>query len=160
MNQYEAVAQATIPAPPAQVYAIIADYHQGHPAILPPRYFTGLTVTTGGQGAGTTVTVHMNVYGSRAVLTMTVSEPEPGRVLVEEDPAAGVVTTFTVDPVDDGQQARVTIATTARASPGLRGWLEKRLNPAIMRRIYHEELGRLAAVARAQPGPDPARDDM
>lgn len=149
MSSYHVEASAVIDAPAGRVYGIISDYHAGHPAILPPRYFTRVEVKEGGRGAGTVAAVEMNVFGAQVLYEMTVTEPEPGRVLREEDPQAGVVTTFTVDPVNDGEQSRVTIATTARTSPGVRGWLEKLTNPAITRRIYREELAQLAAVAQA-----------
>lgn len=148
MTTYHAQASAIIDAPADRVYAIIADYHQGHPAILPARYFTAMTVDQGGRGEGTQATVQMNVFGNHFTYHLTVTEPEPGRVLVEKDPAAGVVTTFTVEPVDGGGQSRVTIATEARTSPGLRGWLEKLITPAITRRIYKEELASLAQHVR------------
>lgn len=150
MNTYHVQASATIDAPAARIYGIISDYQKGHPAILPSRYFTELRVTRGGQGAGTEIIVKMNVLGAQALYQMTVSEPEPGRVLQEEDPAAGVVTTFTVDPLNGGHQSQVTIATTAQTSPGLKGWLEKLMTPAIARRIYREELAQLATVAQQQ----------
>jgi hypothetical protein len=156
MNRYEVEFSALIEAPAAQIYAIISDYHDGHPAILPARYFSDMKVTAGGRGAGTQITVTMNVFGVKSLYQMTVSEPEPGRILQEEDPVAGVVTTFTVDPTEAG--ARVTITTSARAANGLRGQLEKLMNPAIMRRIYREELDQLARVVRAElidPGPTP-----
>lgn len=148
MNTYQAEASAVIDAPAARVYEIIADYRLTHPTILPQRYFTGIEVTEGGRGAGTKLTTTMNVYGTKAVYHLTVTEPEPGRVLLEEDPAAGIATTFTVEPLDDGAGSRVTIATTARSSGGLRGRLERVMNPAIMERIYREELELLAAAAK------------
>ena len=101
-------------------------------AILPAHYFTGATVTKGGQGAGTEITFTMNVYGNKATYQMKVSEPEPGRVLQEEDAAAGVLATFTVDALND-TKARVTIATTARSSSGLKGRLEKMTTLGAMR---------------------------
>jgi uncharacterized protein YndB with AHSA1/START domain len=148
MGTYQVEASTIIAAPPERVYRIIADYRRGHPAILPPRYFTEMEVIEGGYGAGTVITVRMNVFGTEVTYQMTVSEPEPGRILQEEDASAGVATTFTVDPVDDGGRSRVTISTTAVTAPGLRGWLEKLLNPVITRRIYREELERLAAVGQ------------
>lgn len=150
MSYYEAEATAVIPAPPTVVYAIIADYQVGHPAIVPPQYFEKLVVREGGRGAGTLVDVHMNVMGVKNILQARVTEPEPGRVLVEDDPDAGVKTTFTVDPVDDGRHARVTIHTRARVSGGLRGAIEKRLNPLVARRIFEAELKRLADYAARQ----------
>lgn len=149
MNTIRVEESAVIDAPAARIYAILADYRVGHPLILPARYFTGATVTKGGQGAGTEITVTMNVYGSKATYQMKVSEPEPVRVLQEEDAAAGVLTTFTVDALND-TQARVTIATTTRSSSGLKGWLEKMTTPGIMRRIYRQELAQIVDVVTKQ----------
>ena len=52
MTHYHAEASEIINAPPEKVYAILADYHEGHPAILPARYFTGLTVRRRRRAAG------------------------------------------------------------------------------------------------------------
>ncbi|MBK7893623.1 MAG: SRPBCC family protein [Anaerolineaceae bacterium] len=140
MNQYELSVSRVINAPAAAIYAVFADYAYGHTAVLPKPYFTGMTVTKGGYGAGTEIIVNMNVMGTKVTYNMVVTEPEPGRVLQEEDKAAGVLTTFTVDPVNNGQAANVTLHTRARTAPGLRGWLEKLITPPISRKIYNEEL--------------------
>jgi dephospho-CoA kinase len=95
----------------------------------------------------------MQVMGVEQELQLEVSEPEPGRVLVERDQAAGILTTFTVDPMEDGKSSRVTIATQAKASPGLRGWIEKLVNPVIVRRIYKEELQQLADYVHTKMHP-------
>ena len=71
MNTYQVESSKIINAPAEQVYGIIADYHEGHPAILPSRYFSGLEVTEGGQGAGTLITVNMHVFGAKALFEMT-----------------------------------------------------------------------------------------
>lgn len=147
MKPYHVVASATLNAPAPELYSLISNYHTGHPAILPSRYFKSLQVVQGGIGAGTIVDVEMEVYGAKAHYHLTVSEPEPGHILQEEDVKAGVVTTFTVEPLSQ-TESQVTIATTMRAAPGLKGWLEKQMNPPIMRRIYREELARLGAVAQ------------
>ena len=152
MNSYRAQESEVIYAPPEQVYAIIADYHEGHPAILPSRYFTDMVVTAGGQGEGTVITVAMNVFGAKILYEMSVSEPEPGRILVEEDKSAGVVTSFTIDPVNGGDRSRVTIATEAKTAPGFRGFLEEIINPIIIRRIYRQELSQLATVVKEKYG--------
>lgn len=152
MSDIHVETSAVIPAPAEQVYAIIADYHVGHPAILPKPYFTEMTIKEGGTGAGTVAEVRMNVFGVKRVYHLTTSEPEPGRVLAETDEAAGVTTTFTVDSLDGGEQARVTIRTQARLSPGIMGLMEKLFNPAIMRRIYQKELQQLAAYLQSIQG--------
>jgi len=147
MNSYYVEESAVLEAPADRVYAIIADYHQGHPAILPANYFKAIQVTRGGYGAGTIALIKMKVLGKTVNYELVVSEPEPGRVLCEEDAATGVLTTFIVDPLEDSAQCKVTISTTARTRSGLQGWVEKLLNPAITRRIYREELAQLAQVA-------------
>lgn len=151
MNQYEVAVSRVIDAPPAAVYAVFADYHHSHAAVLPKQYFTKMTVEKGGEGAGTEVTVHMRVFGTKVTYHMVVTEPEPGRVLQEEDKAAGVVTTFTVDPVNEGQAAKVTLYTRAQTAPGLRGFIEKLITPPISRKIYNEELDLVAAFVKKGP---------
>lgn len=148
MGQIHTEVSATIPARPEVVYAVLADYRVGHPAILPKPYFTELTVERGGQGAGTVVRARMVVLGVERIFQLTVSEPEPGRVLREVDQEAGVVTTFTLEPFNDGQHTRVTIATESNARPGLMGVMETLMNPPITRRIYKQELQQLAEYVR------------
>jgi hypothetical protein len=85
--------------------------------------------------------------GARHHLHLHVSEPEPGRVLVETDLDSGIVTTFTIKPLANDQKSRVTIQTDTKLSPGLRGFIEKLLNPPITRQIYREELALLSDYA-------------
>ena len=140
MNQYEVSVSRVINAPAATIYAVFADYHEGHTAVLPKPYFTEMIVNKGGTGAGTEITVKMEVLGNKVTYNMVVTEPEPGRVLQEEDKVAGVLTTFTVDPLNGGQEAKVTLHTRARTAPGVRGFIEKLITPPISRKIYNEEL--------------------
>lgn len=148
MTEILAKASALIDAPPAVVYGLLADYREGHPAILPRKYFTGCEVLEGGAGAGTAVRVSMNVMGAKQILNLVISEPEPGRILMETDHDAGVETCFIVDPVEGGARSNLTIATRAQAGSGLRGLMERLVNPPIMRRIYLEELRIIAAKFR------------
>ena len=53
-----------VPAPPAEVYAILADYTEGHPHILPSAYFRNIEVEEGGVGAGTRIRFEMTVLGT------------------------------------------------------------------------------------------------
>jgi hypothetical protein len=153
MSQIQVAVTATIAAPPARVYAVIADYRNHHPHILPKPYFTSLTVTKGGQGAGTEFVAEMNVYGARRTYRMAVTEPEPGRITAETDPQAGTHMTFTVEPVEGGANSKVTIATESKTNAGLGGWLESLTTPMIMRKIYREELQQLDAYVRQQTLP-------
>lgn len=150
MGTIYAAASAQIAAPPDVVYAVLADYHHGHPHILPPQFFPSLKVEAGGQGAGTIFRVRTRALGQEREYRMEVEEPEPGRVLVERDAAAGVVTTFTVTPLPDGNGTQVQIATDLKGSSGLTGLVEQLITPPVMRHIYRAELRQLAAYLAAQ----------
>jgi hypothetical protein len=79
-----------------------------------------------------------------------ITEPEPGRLLVESDLDRDSVTRFRVEPLDaaDGKsRSRVTIS-TRWSTPGLRGWVERLLAPPMLERMYAEELRNLEAAAR------------
>ncbi len=81
-----------------------------------------------------------------------ITEPEPGRVLVESnrvesDPSAESVTTFTVEPINDEAQSQVTISTTLSVS----NWLAGLLTTMFLRRVYVQELKQIAALAQARP---------
>ncbi len=139
-NQYAVTARARVNAPAERVYAIIADYRVGHPAIL-PRQFTSLAVEAGGTGAGTVIKCEMRVLGQKQMFRAAVTEPQPGRVLVETiiegDP---LVTTFTVAPADGGRASDVTISSVIDKKSGLRGIIEQFLSPRILEPMYREEL--------------------
>lgn len=132
MSQIHSHASRVIEAPPEAVYAVLADYNISHPAILPKHVFSGLVVEQGGVGAGTVVRVTMAAMGTKQELHVIVSEPEPGRVLIESDPQTGMTTTFTVEPLEAGRHSQVTIAADAPASPGLEGWVERMVTPALL----------------------------
>jgi hypothetical protein len=150
MSEFLVTATSEIGAAPAEVYAALADYRVAHPAIL-PKVFTRLTVLEGGQGAGTVVQVEMQTMGRRTTLNLTVSEPEPGRVLAEADDAAGVRTTFTVDPLDGGARSQVTIASVFAEPGGLLGPLQVAMMRAYTRKLYRKELANLDAWMRRPP---------
>jgi hypothetical protein len=135
-----------INAPAEQVYTILADYQNHHPHIL-PKAFSGVEIEQGGYGAGTVLQVHTQALGIKQTYHMQVTEPEPGRVLAETDLKTGLVTTFRVVPRGN-QQAEVTIATEWDSQPGLKGLLERFINPLFMRRIYRQELQNLDHYAR------------
>ncbi len=137
-------------ASPEQIYGILQDYTESHPAILPRQYFQELVVEKGGRGAGTVVHTRLKVMGVEQTFTLEVSEPEPGRVLTETDKATGVVTIFTVEPVGEQNQCELTIASDFKASPGLKGFMEKLVQPGIVRKIYKAEFRLIAQYARDQ----------
>jgi uncharacterized protein YndB with AHSA1/START domain len=150
MPEIHASESAVIAAPPRTVYAIVADYHQGHPAILPPKYFGELVVEAGGVGAGTRIRFEMRTFAGMRTLHAVISEPEPGRRLVERYPADGMETTFTFDRDPSGAGHTLITIDTRYLRGGLRGWIERLLVPPFLRTVFRAELALLARQANAQ----------
>ena len=129
------------------MYSLIANYNDGHPRIL-PKQFSGLMVEQGGVGAGTVIRFQMSVFGRKQTFRAAITEPEPGRVLVETSlDHNGTVTTFTVSPADAPADSRVTISTELPVRTGLLGRIERTLSTLLLRPIYVKELENLARVA-------------
>jgi len=151
MAQITVKAEADLDAPAAEVYATIADYRQGHPNILPKELYD-LQVEQGGYGAGTIFRFKMRGLGGAQSFYQRASEPEPGRVLVEQDidSVQQVTTTFRVTPLEHGQKSHVEISTTMHSSRGVRGLVERILVPMINSRIYQKELTLLEGVAQSR----------
>lgn len=138
-------AQRLMNAPASVVYHCIADYRHHHrPDGFLPAAFSDLEVSRGGVGAGTEVRWVVDAGGRRRTIAATVSEPAPGRQLVETAP--GVETTFTVEEQDGGTLVRFD---TVFDEPGLQGLLNRMFLARILRPIYDEELRRLDDYARA-----------
>lgn len=146
MPRIRASASATIDAPAEKVYAVIADYRVGHPRIVPPRYFGNIEIEQGGVGAGTIIRFPMRMMGASRILRAVITEPEPGRLLVESYPESGQMTSFAIAPINQGR-CQVTI-TTEWARGGFGGLVQRMLVPVVLRKVFREELGRLAEVAR------------
>src|SRR5437899_58001 len=95
------------------------------------------------------------MLGSTTHFRAVVTEPDPGRVLVERNiEGSDSVTTFIVEPGATADESTVTIETVFALKPGLAGTIEKFLTPRILRPMYAEELRRLERVAG---GADPDR---
>jgi hypothetical protein len=140
-------ASATIPARPERVYALIANYKDGHRRIV-PKQFSDITVDKGGIGAGTVIRFQMTVLGKKQNYLATISEPEPGRVLVETylEPA-GTITTFRVERGSAPADSHVTISTELPVRSGFVGLIERTAASFLLRSIYQKELANLARVA-------------
>jgi uncharacterized protein YndB with AHSA1/START domain len=143
-------ASRLIAAPARKVYDIIADYHNGHPRILPKPYFLSLNVEKGGYGAGTVINFQMQLMGRIQSFHSSITEPEPGHTLVETDSNTGAITTFTIDPRSTGKEALVTITTTTTVPDGVLGKVQGWLTTRLLHPIYEKELAQLAAVAAEQ----------
>lgn len=150
MAKHSLSASKLISSPAQRVYSLIADYRNGHPRILPKPYFISLDVEQGGYGAGTVINFQMQLMGRTQTFHSAITEPEPGHVLVETDMNTGAVTTFTVDPHLDGQEAFVTISTTTDVPDGIAGKIQGWLTTRLLHPIYEKELDQLADVAKGQ----------
>ena len=143
-------AERVIEAPAEVVYHLISDYAEHHRAgpegFLPPA-FTDLVVERGGVGAGTAIRFTSVLGGRPQTVSATISEPQPGRVLVESSP--GLETTFTVEPVD-ARRARVRFDTVIEVG-GLMGIVTRLVVPGMLRPVNADEMARLERHAQAHP---------
>lgn len=145
-TKYIVTAAAHVDAPPDRVYGIIADYRTGHPNIL-PKPFRNFAVEQGGIGAGTIIRFDVHAYGTVTKCRAVVTEPEPGRVLVERNvERTESTTTFTVQPGANGG-TDVTFVTEAQSRGGLAGAIERWMSTRFLKKLYAEELQLLAAIA-------------
>jgi hypothetical protein len=131
---------------PAQVaYHCLADYREHHrpDGFLPPA-FSAYDVHRGGVGAGTEVSWTVQLGGRTRRMSATITEPEPGRRLVET--ADGVVTTFTVAPSGRGCVVRFD---SVFDEPGLSGVLLRLSIGRMLGPLYADELERLDRYAHA-----------
>jgi hypothetical protein len=134
---YVVSASQRLNAQPRRVYDTIANYHTGHPRIV-PKQFRNLIVEKGGIGAGTVIRFEVTVLGRTTAFRAEVTEPEPGRMLVERNIlGSDSVTTFIVEP-------------GARENESLGGAIEKFVTERVLRPMYAEEL-RLLEAAAADP---------
>src|SRR5690242_2659546 len=106
MSLISAESERVIGAPAATVYTFLADYHDRHPRILPADSFFDVTVLEGGVGDGTLVADRFLAGGRERTYRLRVSEPEPGKTLVERDELSTMVITYTVTPEGDGATSR------------------------------------------------------
>lgn len=145
------IAERVLDAPAEVVYHLIRDYaehHRAAPEGFLPDAFTDLVVERGGVGEGTAIRFTSTLGGRRQVATAEISEPVPGRVLLESGP--GVETTFTVEP-EGTDRARVRFDTVLEAR-GLTGLSTRLFAPRLLRPLYEDEMERLERHARAHTG--------
>src|SRR5690606_7654618 len=88
------------------------------------------------------------MFGQVRHMRQVVSEPEPGRILKEQDVDSTLFTHFIVDPLDDGRRSVVTIRTEFPAPGGLAGLFMRLMLPPMMRGLYKRELENLASYLR------------
>lgn len=143
MAKVVASAERSIDAPADEVYGYLADMHQ-HQQFLPPA-FSDFRIEQGGVGAGTVTSFKITAGGRTRAYRMQVSEPTPGRTLVETDTGSSLVTTFNVTP--QGDKSLVSVTTSWDGASGIGGFFERKFAPPAVRRLYQEALDRLNAYA-------------
>ena len=146
MSDYKFSVSKLINASPKIVHSIIADYREAHPKILPKPPFVSLVVERGGYGAGTVARVQMKAMGKIQTFRTEVSEPDPGRVLVETNDT-GYITTFTVDSRNNGKNSFVVFTTEISNKSGLLKKIEFRLSKLLLIPGYKKELENLERLA-------------
>ncbi|MDP4218936.1 MAG: SRPBCC family protein [Bacteroidota bacterium] len=142
---------AKVHAPSDLVYSIIADYKVGHQDIIPKKYFKTFHIEKGGYGEGTEIKFGMVVMGRKIEAHQQVLEPEPGKVLVEQDVDSDRATRFVVEPDGNSGESIVTI-TTSWTPNGIMGFFERFTAPSVLRKIYREELAILNSYAAKKVG--------
>ena len=150
MRVNTASAEGPVAASPDVVYRYLSDMQNHHPHFLPPA-FSDFQVVSGGIGEGTVVTFQFSAGGRRRDFRQTLTEPEPGRRMVETDANSSSVTTFLVDPLDGGKSSKVTISTQWNGARGVGGFFERMFAPRVMRGIYLDQIRRLDEYARSHP---------
>ncbi|HEY7236143.1 MAG TPA: SRPBCC family protein [Gemmatimonadaceae bacterium] len=148
-NTLHAESSAEVGAAAHEVYRFLADYPNGHLRIVPPQYFANLKVEEGGYGEGTVLDFDMRAFGSTQHARVRVSEPEPGRRLIETEQRTGAVTSFNIEPLGT-ERSRVTIAIDMPVRAGLLGWIERLVTGSYFRRVFSAELVRLDSVMTAR----------
>jgi len=146
MAKVAASAERTIDAPADEVYGYLADMHQ-HPRFLPPA-FSDFQVVEGGVGAGTVTQFKVTAGGRTREYRTQITEPEPGRTLVETDTRSSLVTTFNVSPQDG--KSLVRISSSWDGAGGIGGFFERTFAPRALRKLFLDELDRLNTYAREQ----------
>jgi len=149
MDTYQVEVSQEVEADADQIYRVLADYHRGHPNILPKQHYLACDVEQGGVGEGTIIRVTMKALGVKQHLRLFVTEPKPGRLLQEEDPEIGVVTFFKTEPMADGSRSQVSIQTVWKKKKGLQGFIESLINPPVARSIFRKELLLIKAYCEA-----------
>jgi uncharacterized protein YndB with AHSA1/START domain len=148
MAKVVASAERSIDAPADEVYSYLADMNQ-HQRFLPPA-FSDFQIEQGGVGAGTVTTFKVTAGGRTRSYRMQITEPAPGRTLVETDTNSSLVTTYNVNP--QGDKSLVSITTSWDGASGVGGFFERTFAPRALRALYQDALDRLNTYATTPRG--------
>ena len=90
------------------LYTILRDYRNGHPYILPSKYFEDVKIIRGyGIGEGTRIEKVYKIpayyycfcYNKRYRMVLDITEPGPGYIIQEIDDMAYNIIRYTIDPI-------------------------------------------------------------
>jgi hypothetical protein len=149
MASLSTFADAHVDAPADVVLDVLRDLDGHHRRILPPA-FSDFEVVHGGPGEPAVTQFKFTIGGRTTEQRTVATEPEPG-LIRERVLGRDMVTEFRVVPEGDG--SRVVISTVWRPMGGVNGVLERIFAPSMLRRIYADELERLATYAPAVAAP-------
>ena len=93
----------------------------------------------------------MTLLGRTSTCHSLITEPEPGRVMVETETISKTVTTFTVDPGAVSGRSRVTIACAFQGRYGIFGVIERWVVTRLMTPVLAEEIRLLEEYAGTKP---------
>ncbi len=140
--------ERVINAAPEDVYAVLSDYRNQRPQMLTPN-FLDYAVEKGGQGDGTVISYRLHAANRERSYKMRVDEPVKGEVITESDSDSSLVTTWTLYPLQDGQQTKVRVSSEWEGSTGVGGFFERTFAPLGLRTIYGKMLNSLLSLTGA-----------
>ena len=143
MTTLSTAANSHIDAPADVVLEILRDFDGHHRRILPPA-FSDFEVVHGGEGDGTMTRFKFTLGGRTSETRTLATETEPG-VIREQVLDREMVTEFRV--VAEGTGSRLSISTVWTPMGGVNGLLERLFAPAMLRKVYVEELALVADYA-------------
>jgi uncharacterized membrane protein/uncharacterized protein YndB with AHSA1/START domain len=147
MSRVYAHSERLITARPEEVYAALIDYQNKRPYILTSN-FLDYRVEEGGMGEGTVIRYRLQAAGRERPYHMRVAESVKGQMLTERDTNSSLVTTWTLTPVNNGQQTNVRLASEWTGGSGIGGFFERTFAPLGLRRIYADMLSQLAQMVQ------------
>jgi hypothetical protein len=145
MSHIHVATELTINAQPKTVYEILSDYKTKRPLMLTPN-FLDYIVAQGGKGAGTEVHYRLHAAGRERPYHLRIDVPMEGRIITERDRNSSLVTTWTLDPVNDGQRTKVSVDSEWEGGEGVGGFFERTFAPMGLTRIYDDMLYRLSIL--------------
>ncbi len=86
----------------------------------------------------------VTVMGREFPFRQIVSEPEPGRVILETNMDTGQYSKFIFEPLNGGKQTRITISSEFPVSPGFTGVIDRLTTAPMARKMFTKELQNLA----------------